>query len=72
MPAVSAPAEILVTGASGFLGVHTCRAFLARGYRVRGTVRSPPKGEWLKKLFDAEYPGKFRSVSLPLIDHNVD
>lgn len=31
---------ILVTGASGFVAAHVVRAFLHRGYNVRGTVRS--------------------------------
>ena len=44
---------MLVTGASGFLGAHLCRAFLARGYDVRGSVRSPDKGEYLRNMFAA-------------------
>ena len=31
---------ILVTGASGFIALHTIKQLLDRGYRVRGTVRS--------------------------------
>ncbi len=32
---------VCVTGASGFLGTHVVKAALARGLRVRGTVRDP-------------------------------
>lgn len=35
---------ILVTGASGMIGVHTCHEALKAGFRVRGTVRSTEKG----------------------------
>jgi 2-alkyl-3-oxoalkanoate reductase len=31
--------KVLVTGATGFLGVHTCREFLARGHQVRAFGR---------------------------------
>jgi len=43
---------ILVSGASGFIAVHLCSHLLMNGYRVRGTVRSNDKGDYLKKLFD--------------------
>jgi dihydroflavonol-4-reductase len=42
-----------VTGASGFLAAHVIRELLARGYRVRGTVRSlasPHKYDFLAAL----------------------
>ena len=32
--------RVLVTGASGFIGLHCIRVLLEQGYRVRGTVRS--------------------------------
>ena len=34
------PPVVLVTGANGFIGSHLVRALVARGYRVRGLVRS--------------------------------
>lgn len=37
---MTADRHVLVTGATGFLGSHLVRELLARGYRVRGTVRS--------------------------------
>ena len=33
--------NVLVTGCTGFLGRHVTQEFLSRGYRVRGTTRSP-------------------------------
>ena len=46
---------ITITGVSGYLGSHTCLAFLKSGnYRVRGTVRSTTnekKIEPLRKAF---------------------
>jgi len=70
MPAVPAPAKVLVTGASGFIAVQLCSDLLKRGYTVVGTVRSIPKGEYLVKLHgsdrfsfviveDNEAPGAF-------------
>lgn len=38
---------VLVTGATGFVGSHTVKAFLERGYKVRGTVRDLKKASWL-------------------------
>jgi len=60
MPAVPQGSLILVSGASGFIAVHLCSHLLMNGYRVRGTVRSTEKGEYLKKLFDGV--GEFEYV----------
>jgi len=40
--------HIAVTGATGFLGSHIALDLLERGATVRGVVRSPKKGSWLK------------------------
>jgi nucleoside-diphosphate-sugar epimerase len=40
---IGGPARVsLVTGASGFLGAHVCRAWAASGRAVRGLYRRPP------------------------------
>lgn len=58
MPAVSAPATALVTGANGYVAAWVVRALLEEGYTVIGTVRSADKGEYLKKVFSS-YGDKF-------------
>lgn len=55
MPAVNAPARVLVTGASGFLGIHVVKSLIDRGYHVRGTVRNQKKGDYIKKLFGERF-----------------
>lgn len=40
--------RVLVTGASGFIGLHCCLALLKAGYRVRGTLRDPARGDSLR------------------------
>ena len=41
-----------MTGASGFIAAHIVRDLLARGYRVRGTVRNPDRTGDLRFLTD--------------------
>ncbi|WVQ82612.1 hypothetical protein IAT38_004743 [Cryptococcus sp. DSM 104549] len=52
MPTIEKNDLVLVTGASGFIAAHTAREFLKQGFRVRGTVRSREKGEYLRNLFE--------------------
>ncbi|KAB5594063.1 NADPH-dependent aldehyde reductase ARI1 [Ceratobasidium theobromae] len=61
MPAIKAPATVLVTGANGFIAVWVCKTFLDAGYTVRGTVRSASKGDYLVNLFKS-YGDKFQYV----------
>jgi nucleoside-diphosphate-sugar epimerase len=51
MPIPPPGSKILVTGANGFIAVWLIRTLLEKGYSVRGVVRSPSKGEYLRKLF---------------------
>ncbi|KAM0748085.1 NAD(P)-binding protein [Meredithblackwellia eburnea MCA 4105] len=48
---IPANAFVLLTGASGFLAAHVGQQLLERGYKVRGTVRSKEKGEYLDNLY---------------------
>lgn len=41
---------VLVTGASGFIGMHCILQLLEQGYQVRGTIRSAAKGEHLRQV----------------------
>lgn len=52
--------KILVTGANGFIASHVVDQFLAAGYKVRGTVRSLEKGDWVRDFFEKRYAGNGR------------
>ena len=41
--------KILVTGANGFIGLHTVLHFLKRGYNLRATVRTQEQGEKVRQ-----------------------
>jgi len=53
---------VCVTGASGFIAAHIVRDLLARGYRVRGTVRGPGRGSDL--AFLTNLPGAAERLEL--------
>lgn len=52
MAVVEPRSKVLVTGANGYLATWILRTLLEQGYAVKGAVRSAPKGEYLKKLFE--------------------
>ncbi|EJD46141.1 NAD(P)-binding protein [Auricularia subglabra TFB-10046 SS5] len=64
MPAISAPATILSSGVSGFVGSHVAYAYLQRGFSVRGTARTLAKGDAIRAIFDTKFPGKFELVGV--------
>jgi dihydroflavonol-4-reductase len=42
--------KVLVTGANGFIGLHTVLHFLNRGYSLCATVRTPEQGEKVRQI----------------------
>jgi len=42
---------VLVSGLSGFIAAHCLEQLLQKGYRVRGTVRSQAKADYIKKQY---------------------
>ncbi|VDB82935.1 unnamed protein product [Peniophora sp. CBMAI 1063] len=64
MPAVPAPAKVLISGVNGYVGAWVAEKFLEHGYSVRGTVRSIEKsGKHLYDLF-SKYGDKFELVEV--------
>lgn len=51
---------VLVTGASGFIGMHCILQLLEQGHNVRGTVRSLAKADTLYALFQKHAPDASR------------
>lgn len=45
---------VFVSGATGYIAVHTAKELIARGYQVVGSVRTEQKGENLKRKLGAE------------------
>jgi dihydroflavonol-4-reductase len=55
MSTTSSP-TVVVTGASGFIAGHIIEQLLAKGYKVKGSVRSLADGTKVKHLHD-NFPG---------------
>jgi nucleoside-diphosphate-sugar epimerase len=53
MPEDHANTTVLVTGASGFIGLHCVLQLLQQGYRVRGTVRSRARAAEVREAMEA-------------------
>ncbi len=58
---------VMVTGATGFVGSHVAKAFLERGFRVRGTVRDLDRASWLTNDVMKKYAdrGDFELAHVP-------
>ncbi|KAJ3039262.1 methylglyoxal reductase (NADPH-dependent) gre2 [Rhizophlyctis rosea] len=61
MPALKAPAKILVTGVTGYIAAHVAEQLLQLGFSVRGSVRDLAKAEYLKKRW-AQHGDKIEFV----------
>jgi nucleoside-diphosphate-sugar epimerase len=55
MTPITSPSRILVTGANGYVATWVVKVILDKGHTVIGTVRSPSKGEYLRKLFGDKF-----------------
>ena len=53
MPTINKGDMVLVSGANGYLAMWIVRAFLERGYVVRGTVRDDAKAKFVRAYFAA-------------------
>ena len=62
---------VLITGVSGYIASHTVLQFLEAGYKVRGTVRSKDKPDWLYELCDKKY-GKDKFEAIVVSDMMAD
>ena len=66
MPSVSSSdGPVAVTGAAGYIGCHTVRSFMKRGYAVRACVtnpNAPDKVDHLKAMNDEGLPGHVEVV----------
>jgi nucleoside-diphosphate-sugar epimerase len=57
---------VLVTGVNGYIASHVADKLLAAGFKVRGTVRSLHKADWVFERFDTLYgKGRFSCVEVP-------
>ena len=61
---------VIITGISGYIGAHVCKAFLEDGtYRVRGTVRDKNRAEKIDPLREA-FGDQFDQLELVEADLN--
>ena len=64
-PAIAEDSLILITGVTGYIASHIANELLARGYRVRGTVRDVEESRWVSELFEGKFgKGRFETATL--------
>ena len=60
--------KVLVTGATGYIGLHCIQQLLNQGYRVNGSVRSP---ERMQEVFEALKENNTSTENLNLYTFNL-
>lgn len=63
--------RVLVTGASGFLAQHVILKLLARGYEVRGTLRSLKRADEVRSVL-SKYDARAKDIELVEADLSSD
>lgn len=63
---------ILVTGASGFVGLHLTRELLRQGHQVRGTVRSDERAAQVRAVLGAQAGVEIGQLSLVVAELESD
>ena len=62
---------VLLTGASGFIGLHCTRLLLQSGFKVRGTIRNQEKNNLVRTLMAADDCGA-KNLELTQLDLTSD
>ena len=62
---------VLLTGASGYIGLHCAKELIEAGYAVRGTVRSQAKAQEVRETL-SEASVDTANLSLVALDLNSD
>ena len=60
--------RVLITDVTSYLGAHICRELLARGFKVRGTVKHFSSNEAYTELIDSigSFTDQFEAVEVNL------
>ncbi|KAH8895701.1 NAD(P)-binding protein [Thozetella sp. PMI_491] len=61
----STPETILITGANGYLALHTIKQALARGWNIVGTVRSTSSAAAVRAIFPSMSESRLALVQVP-------
>ena len=62
-------ARVLVTGASGFIAQHVILQLLAKGYQVRGTLRSMTRADEVRAVLAKHDPA---ASAMEFVEANLD
>ena len=60
--------KVLVTGATGYIGLHCIQQLLDQGYAVNGSVRSPERKD---EIYDALKKHNTPTENLSLFTYNI-
>ena len=65
------PEMVLITGISGFIGLYCAKELLERGFKVRGTIRSPQKEKNVRDALELSHIAS-ENLHFAILDLNSD